>query len=97
MPAIIAVRLRDRLDRPDCRIEPHVLPAYAQHFNAIERLSGVMHREVADNTFYRSFARFTAAIDNDFTARLPKAWPIWRDTVSDTFRILSHRIFRFLE
>ncbi len=91
-----AVLVSQWLDRPDCRIEPHFLPAYAPHLNAIERLWGVMHREVTHNTFYQSFAQFTEAIDNFFAERLPKEWPIWRDTITDNFRVISHQDFRVL-
>ena len=92
-----AVLVKQWLDRPDCRIKPHFLPAYAPHLNAIERLWGVMHREVTHNKFYKNFEQFTEAIDNFFAERLPKEWPIWRDTVSDKFRIISHQDFRVLE
>ena len=55
-----------------------------------------MHREVTHNTFYATFAQFTEAIDNFFTERLPKEWCDWRDTITDNFRIISHKEFRVL-
>ena len=65
--------------------------------NAIERLWGVMHREVTHKKFYQSFAQFTETIDSFFAERLPKQRPIWRDTVTDNFRITSHQEFRVLK
>jgi transposase len=38
--------VRQWLERPGCRNKLIFLPAYAPHLNAIERLWGVMHREV---------------------------------------------------
>ncbi len=91
-----AVLVRQGLERPGCRIKLVFLPAYAPHLNAIERLWGVMHREVTHNSFYASFAQFTEAIDDFFARRLPREWKIWRDTITDNFRIISHQEFRVL-
>ncbi len=91
-----AVLVRDWLERADCRIKPHFLPAYAPHLNAIERLWGVMRREATHNSFTASFAQFTEAIDDFFARRLPREWKIWRDTITDNFRIISHQEFRVL-
>ena len=66
------------------------------HLNAIERLWGVMHREVTHNRFYANFDLFTKAIDHFFKQRLPREWTTWRDTIADNFRIISHRDFRVL-
>ena len=66
------------------------------NLNAIERLWGVMHREVTHNNFYASFALFAEAIDHFFKQSLPREWKTWRDTITDNFRIISHRDFRVL-
>lgn len=92
-----AVLVRQWLERPACRIKLIFLPAYAPHLNAIERLWGVLHREVTHNKFYKSFDLFAQAIDDFFRRRLPLEWPSWRDTITDNFRIISHQEFRVLE
>ncbi len=92
-----AVLVREWLARPGCRIKLIFQPAYAPHLNAIERLWGVMHREVTHNSFYPTFDLFTEAIDDFFTRRLPREWKTWRDTITDNFRIISHREFRVLQ
>ncbi len=89
--------VRQWLERPGCRIKLIFQPAYAPHLNAIERLWGVMHREVTHNRFYANFDLFTKAIDHFFKQRLPREWTTWRDTITDNFRIISHRDFRVLE
>ena len=91
-----AVLVRQWLERPNCRIKVIFQPAYAPHLNAIERLWGVMHREVTHNKFYPNFVLFVEAIDNFFRRRLPNEWRDWRDTVTDNFRVISHRDFRVL-
>jgi transposase len=88
--------VRQWLERPGCRIKLIFQPAYAPHLNAIERLWGVLHREVTHNSFYATFAQFTEAIDDFFARSLPRQWKIWRDTITDNFRIISHREFRVL-
>ena len=80
-----------------CRITLVVLPAYAPHLNAIERLWAVMHREVTHNKFPASFSHFVEAIFDFFRRRMPQEWTKWRDTVTDNFRIISHKEFRGLE
>ncbi len=89
--------VRQWLERPDCRITLVFLPAYAPHLNAIERLWAVMHREVTHNKFHASFGHFVEAIFDFFRRRLPQEWTKWRDTVTDNFRIISHKDFRVLE
>jgi transposase len=91
-----AVLVREWLERPGCRIKLIFQPAYAPHLNAIERLWGVMHREVTHNSFYPTFELFTEAIDDFFRRRLPQEWRSWRDTVTDNFRVISHKEFRVL-
>ena len=89
--------VRQWLERPDCRITLVFLPAHAPHLKAIERLWAVMHREVTHNKFPASFSHFVEAIFDFFRRRLPKEWKTWRDTITDTFRIMSHKEFRVLE
>ncbi len=89
--------VRQWLERPDCRITLVFLPAYAPHLNAIERLWAVMHREVTHNRFHPNFGHFVDAIFDFFRRRLPQEWTKWRDTVTDNFRIISHKDFRVLE
>ena len=89
--------VRQWLERPDCRITLVFLPAYAPHLNAIERLWAVMHCEVTHNRFYPNFGHFVDAVFDFFRRRLPQEWTKWRDTVTDNFRIISHKDFRVLE
>ncbi len=88
---------RQWLERPDCRITLVFLPAHAPHLNAIERLGAVMHREVTHNKFPASFGHFVEAIFDFFRRRLPQEWKTWCDTITDNFRIISHKEFRVLE
>ena len=56
-----------------------------------------MHREVTHNKFHASFSHFVEAIFDFFRRRLPQEWKTWRDTITDNFRIISHKGFRVLE
>ena len=81
--------VRHWLERADCRIKFVFLPAHAPHPGAIERLWGIMRREVTHNTFHASFALFVEAIFDFFRRRLPQEWTTWRDTITDNFKIMS--------
>ena len=52
-----------------------------------------MHREVTHNKFPASFSHFVEAIFDFFRRRMPQEWTKWRDTVTDNFRIISHKDF----
>ena len=68
-----------------------------ENFHSIERLWAVMHREVTHNRFHPNFGHFVEAIFDFFRRRMPQEWTKWRDTVTDNFRIISHKDFRVLE
>ena len=53
--------------------------------------------EVTHNTFYATFLQFAEAMDDFFARRLLGEWKIWRDTLTDSFRVVSHQDFRVLE
>ena len=50
-------------------------------------------REVTHNKFPASFGHLVEAIFDFFRRRLPKEWKTWRDTITDNFRIISHKVF----
>ncbi len=50
------------LSRPECRIKLHFVPAYCPHLNSIERLWGLMHRNVTHNKCYATFKDFSTAM-----------------------------------
>ena len=56
-----------------------------------------MHREVTHNEFHASFSHFVEAIFDFCRRRMPQEWTKWRDTVTDKFRIISHKEFWILE
>lgn len=88
--------LRDWLARPDCRIRPIYLPAYAPNLNAIERLWKVMHQHVTHNRCYEDFRAFAEAIMRFFKTTLPQCWGTIRDTVNDNFHIIRPEKFRVI-
>ncbi len=92
-----AAKVRQWLERKDCKIKPIWLPTYCPHLNAIERLWGVMHRHVTHNKFYPTFTKFGHAILKFLRETIPKQWRNFRDTVTDNFRIISDEKFRVME
>ena len=82
------------LAQPGCRIRLHFLPPYAPNLNAIERLWGVMHRNVTHNRYYPTETEFIHAVNTFFKVTLPNHWRNFRDIVTDTFHVIHPEDFR---
>jgi transposase len=88
--------LQPWLKMPERRVKLHFLPAYAPHLNPIERLWGVMHKNVTHNRHYAHYDDFTEAILNFFRKTLPDNWHKFRDTVSDNFRVINDEKYQII-
>jgi transposase len=84
------------LARPECRIKLHFVPAYCPHLNPIERLWGLMHRNITHNKCYKSFREFSTAMLSFLRDEVPKNWRTLCDEVSDNFRVINPKDFRIL-
>ena len=84
------------LARPGRRITLHFIPAYCPHLDSIERLWGLMHRNVTHNRCYETFADFSAAVLTFLREEVPRNWRTYCDAVSDNFRVISPKDFRIL-
>lgn len=88
--------LQPWLDCPERRVKLIFLPAYAPHLNPIERLWGLMHEWVTHNRHYATYNQFTEAIFDFFRKTLPDKWREFRDTVTDNFRVVSHKEYKVI-
>ena len=88
--------LQPWLTSPERRVKLHFLPPYAAHLNPIERLWGLMHTYVTHNRHYATFNQFTKAIFAFFRKTLPGKWQEFRDTITDNFRIVSHKEYKVI-
>ncbi len=88
--------VRDWLARPSCRIKLHFIPAYCPHLNPIERLWGVMHRNVTHNQCYATCAQFADATLAFLRKTVPRNWADFCDSVTDNFRIINPKDFRVM-
>ena len=77
------------LAQPGRRIKLHFVPAYCPHLNPIERLWGLMHRNITHNRCYATFNEFCDAMLGFLKEDVPKNWGVLCDDVSDNFRIIS--------
>jgi hypothetical protein len=84
------------LARPGCRIKLHFLPAYCPHLNPIERLGGVMHKNITHNKCYQTCGEFAEATLTFLRDQVPTRWAEFCDSVTDNFRIISPKDFRLL-
>ena len=88
--------VREFLARPECRIHLIQLPPYCPHLNPIERLWAVMHQHVTHNRHYPTRKQFADAILAFFRETIPRKWKMFREQVSDNFRVITHQDFRLL-
>jgi transposase len=84
------------LARPGCRIKLHFIPTYCPHLDPIERLWGLMHKQVTHNRSHAMFADFRAAILTFLREEVPRKWHTYCDQVTDNFRVISPKDFRVL-
>ena len=88
--------VREWLARPGCRIKLHFIPSYCPHLNPIERLWGLMHRNVTHNTCYATCAQFADAALGFLREKVPRDWARFCDSVTDNFRVIKPKEFRVL-
>jgi transposase len=88
--------VREWLAREGSRITLHFVPTYSPHLNPIERLWGVMHKNVTHNKCYATFGVFRAKAMTFLTQDVPKHWDNLRDSVTDNFRVIDPADFRVL-
>jgi transposase len=88
--------VQEWLSRPDCRIKLHFIPTYCPHLNPIERLWGVMHRNVTHNKCYETCAEFAATTLDFLRDKVPQNWVDLCDSVTDNFRVISPKDFRLV-
>ena len=58
------------------------------HLNPIERLWGVMHRNVTHNKCYATVAQFADATLGFLRENVPRNWATMCDSVTDNFRVI---------
>src|SRR5487761_31501 len=88
--------VQEWLERPGRRIRLHFVPPYCPPLNPIERLWGLMHRNVPHNKCYATYDRFCRAMLGFLRDEVPQKWDALCDSVSDNFRIISPQDFRIL-
>lgn len=88
--------VQEWLARKGQRIRLHFVPTYSPHLNPIERLWGVMHKNITHNQGYATAREFRAAILGFLTQNVPKQWHVFRDQVTDNFRVINPADFRIL-
>ena len=91
-----AKMVRAWLARPERRIRLHFIPAYCPHLNPIERLWGLMHRNLTHNRCYTTYTDFCDAMLKFLREDVPRHWSTLCDDVSDNFRVISPKDFRVL-
>jgi transposase len=88
--------VRAWLERPGCRIKLHFIPPYCPHLNPIERLWGVMHRNITHNKTYATCAEFANATLEFLREKVPRNWPRFRSAITDNFRVINPGHFRIM-
>jgi transposase len=88
--------VKEWLAQPGRRIALHFIPAYCPHLNPIERLWGVMHRNITHNKCYSTYREFADAMLSFLRRDVPAKWDAYCDAISDNFRVINPKDFRIL-
>ena len=88
--------VQEWLSRPGCRIKLHFLPSYCPHLNPIERLWGVMHKNITHNKTYDTCKEFAEATLEFLRENVPRNWAKYRSAITDNFRVISPMDFRVI-
>jgi transposase len=88
--------VQEWLARPGRRIRLHFIPSYCPHLNPIERLWGVMHRNVTHNKCYPTLTQFADATLGFLRHTVPRNWATICDSVTDNFRVIRRTDFRVM-
>jgi transposase len=92
-----AEMVQEWLNRPDCRIVLHFIPTYCPHLDSIERLWGVMHKNITHNKVYSTFKNFADVLLTFLRVDVPKNWHLYRDSITDNFRVINPKDFRVIK
>ena len=89
--------VQEWLAQPGRRIKLHFIPTYCPHLNPIERLWGLMHRNVTQyNKCYATCAQFADATLSFLREKVPGNWADLCDSVTDNFRVINPKDFRVM-
>ena len=88
--------VQEWLALPGRRIKLHFIPTYCPHLNPIERLWGLMHRNVTHNKCYATCAQFADATLSFLREKVPGNWADLCNSVTDNFRIINPKDFRVM-
>jgi transposase len=69
---------------------------FGPHLNPIERLWGLMHRNVTHNKCYATCAQFADATLGFLRETVPRNWANLCDSVTDNFRVINPKDFRVM-
>ena len=89
--------VQEWLARPGCRIKLNFVPSYCPHLNPIERLWGLMHRNITHNTCYATCRQFADATLGFLREKVPRNWANFCDSVTDNFRVINPKDFRVMK
>ena len=89
--------VQEWLARPGCRIKLHFVPSYCPHLNPIERLWGLMHRNVTHNTCYATCRQFADTTLGFLREKVPRNWTSFCDSVTDNFRVINPKELRVMK
>ncbi len=93
----VAGAVQDWLKTAGRRIKMHTLPVYCPHLNPSERLWGVMHKHITHNRDHPTIRDFASAVLGFLRTEVTRKWNVFRDYVSDNFRVIRPEEFRVIK
>ena len=72
----------------------HFIPSCCLHLNPIERLWGLIHRNVTHNKTYATAAQFADATLGFLRNKVPRNWAEFCDSVTGNSRVIDPKNYR---
>lgn len=91
-----AKMVKEWMTENNSRVVFHYLPAYCPHLNPIERLWGVMHKNVTHNKYYSKFNEFSKTILDFLKFNINNNWNKYKSSITDNFRVIEYYNFKLI-
>jgi transposase len=88
--------VKEWLAKAGRKVVLHFFPPYCPHLDPIERLWGLMHKNVIHNRDYKTFAAFRREVLKFLRQTVPKNWKRFCDRITDNFRVIHRADFRVI-
>ena len=89
MRATSTQRVREWQAKPRCRIKLRFVPGYCPYLSPIERLWGLVHKEITHSKEHKTIRKVANTILGFLRTEVTQKWATFRADVPDDFRLIN--------